>query len=83
MEAWPDQVKLSCVHWFISASGVFIYVFSSFSADVDEDGFRFKCVSLKWIRSKNNKFLILNDSNEFQAQNLSTDEQEHHPGEAQ
>lgn len=53
--------------------------FRDHDKDVDEDGFRFKCVSLKWIRSKNNKFLILNDCSEFQAQNLTTTEQEHHP----
>lgn len=46
-----------------------------------EDGFRFKCVDPKWIISKNNKFLILKEC-ALKAQNLSTEEQELHPGEA-
>lgn len=42
-----------------------------------------RCACLNWIKSEDNKFLILNESDKFQAQNLSIEEQEGHPGEAQ
>lgn len=52
-------------------------------ADVDNDSFMQRCARLNWIKSKDNKFLILNESDEFQAQNLSIEEEKSHPGEAQ
>lgn len=51
--------------------------------DLDKDGFLYKCDFQKWIKSKDNKFLILNERAEFQGQNLSIQEQEHCLGKAQ
>lgn len=47
------------------------------------DSFKSKCVKVNWIKSSDNKFLILNQEQELQGKNLSIDEQESHPGEAQ
>ncbi|NP_001027804.1 interleukin-18 [Takifugu rubripes] len=47
--------------------------------ELDKDGFLYKSDFQKWIKSKDNKFLILNESAEFQCQNLSIQEQEYYP----
>lgn len=57
--------------------------FSLLLADLDKDGFLYRCDFQRWIKSKDNKFLILNEKAEFQCHNLSIQEQECHSGEAQ
>lgn len=62
--------------------------FSGFSfqnADVDEDSYlKSSCpITQNWIKSKDNKFLILNAEGQFQAQNLTTEQQQCQPGKMQ
>lgn len=62
--------------------------FSGFSfqnADVDEDSYLKSSypITQNWIKSKDNKFLILNAEEQFQAQNLTTEQQQCQPGKMQ
>lgn len=52
-------------------------------ADLNKDGFLYKRDSQKWIKSRDNKFLILNESAELKCCNLSIQEEEYYSGEAQ
>lgn len=52
------------------------------NADVDGDSFHISVNPSvrKWIKSSDNKFLILNEEEKFQIEDRSTDWQECHPG---
>lgn len=52
---------------------------------MDEDKYRKSTSPIiqNWIKSKDNKFLILNGELQFQAQNLTTEQQQRQPGKMQ
>lgn len=58
------------------------FIFFLLLADLEKDGFRYKSEFQKWIKSKDNKFLILNESAELQCSDLSIQEQEYYSGES-